>query len=579
VPIDTGKTLLLDRIRKSTVQAREAGGITQHIGASFFPTDTLIAVTKPLMRDIQFKIRIPGLLIIDTPGHEAFANLRRRGGAVADIAILVIDVLRGFEAQTYECIDILRDRKTPFLVAVNKIDRIPGWKPHEDEPFIFSIKKQDKYVVEELNNRLYEIMGSFSVLGFRSDRYDRIRDFTKTVALIPTSAKTGEGIPDLISVLIGLTQAYLERKLQVTEGAAKGTILEVREEIGLGMTVNVILFDGVLKKGDTIVLGGKEKPIITRVRAILLPKPLDEIRDPRDKFTDVESVSAAAGVKIVAPNLEEALAGSPLYSVPEGENLEDYVKAVTEEVEKIKISTEIDGIVLKTDTLGSLEALVESLRRHEVPVRLADVGDVSKRDVMEALVVKESEPLYGVILAFNVKVLPDAELEANNRGVKIFRSNIIYHLLEDYLNWFKEQQDRRKMEEYRRLIKPAKIRVLPGYVFRKAKPAIFGVEVLAGSIKPRVPLITERGRDIGEISQIQDKGKPISEASMGMQVAISMHKPIVGRHVREGETLYVRVPQEHAKILTSKMRDLLSEEEVKALNEYLEIVRRKIFGG
>ena len=579
MPIDTGKTLLLDRIRKSTVQAREAGGITQHIGASFFPTDTLIAVTKPLMRDIQFKIRIPGLLIIDTPGHEAFANLRRRGGAVADIAILVIDVLRGFEAQTYECIDILRDRKTPFLVAVNKIDRIPGWKPHEDEPFIFSIKKQDKYVVEELNNRLYEIMGSFSVLGFRSDRYDRIRDFTKTVALIPTSAKTGEGIPDLISVLIGLTQAYLERKLQVTEGAAKGTILEVREEIGLGMTVNVILFDGVLKKGDTIVLGGKEKPIITRVRAILLPKPLDEIRDPRDKFTDVESVSAAAGVKIVAPNLEEALAGSPLYSVPEGENLEDYVKAVTEEVEKIKISTEIDGIVLKTDTLGSLEALVESLRRHEVPVRLADVGDVSKRDVMEALVVKESEPLYGVILAFNVKVLPDAELEANNRGVKIFRSNIIYHLLEDYLNWFKEQQDRRKMEEYRRLIKPAKIRVLPGYVFRKAKPAIFGVEVLAGSIKPRVPLITERGRDIGEISQIQDKGKPISEASMGMQVAISMHKPIVGRHVREGETLYVRVPQEHAKILTSKMRDLLSEEEVKALNEYLEIVRRKIFGG
>ena len=578
MPIDTGKTLLLDRIRKSTVQAREAGGITQHIGASFFPTDTLIAVTKPLMRDIQFKIRIPGLLIIDTPGHEAFANLRRRGGAVADIAILVIDVLRGFEAQTYECIDILRDRKTPFLVAVNKIDRIPGWKPHEDEPFIFSIKKQDKYVVEELNNRLYEIMGSFSVLGFRSDRYDRIRDFTKTVALIPTSAKTGEGIPDLISVLIGLTQAYLERKLQVTEGAAKGTILEVREETGLGMTVNVILFDGVLKKGDTIVLGGKEKPIITRVRAILLPKPLDEIRDPRDKFTDVESVSAAAGVKIVAPNLEEALAGSPLYSVPEGENLEDYVKAVTEEVEKIKISTEIDGIVLKTDTLGSLEALVESLRRHKVPVRLADVGDVSKRDVMEALVVKESEPLYGVILAFNVKVLPDAELEANDRGVKIFRSNIIYHLLEDYLNWFKEQQDRRKMEEYRRLIKPAKIRVLPGYVFRKAKPAIFGVEVLAGSIKPRVPLITERGRDIGEISQIQDKGKPISEASMGMQVAISMHKPIVGRHVREGETLYVRVPQEHAKILTSKMRDLLSEEEVKALNEYLEIVRRKIFG-
>ncbi|MEM2876214.1 MAG: translation initiation factor IF-2, partial [Candidatus Bathyarchaeia archaeon] len=392
---------------------------------------------------------------------------------------------------------------------------------------------------------------------------------------VPTSAKTGEGIPDVISVLIGLTQAYLEPKLQVSDGAAKGTVLEVKEELVLGITINTIIFDGTLKRGDTIVLGGKQKPIITKVRAILLPKPLDEIRDPRDRFSDVESVSAAAGIKIVASDLDDALAGSPLYSVPDLSVLDEYVKTVTEDVERVKISTEIDGVVLKTDTLGSLEAIIESLRRHEVPVRLADVGDVSKRDVIEALAVKESNSLYGVVLAFNVKVLPDAELEANSRGIKIFRSNVIYHLLDEYLNWLKSQRDRMRMEEFDRLIKPAKLLFLPGYVFRKDKPAIFGVEIIAGSIKPRIPIITEKGRDLGEISQIQDKGIALSKAEAGMKVAISMQKPIIGRHVKEGETLYVKVPEEHAKILISKMQDLLSEGEVEALTEYLEAIKRK----
>ena len=571
--IDTGKTLLLDRIRKSTVQAKEAGGITQHIGASFFPLEALIEVTKPILKSLKGEIQIPGLLVIDTPGHEVFANLRKRGGAVADVAILVIDVLKGFEAQTYECIEILKERKTPFLVAVNKIDRIPGWKPHEDEPFIFTIKRQDEYVVRFLDEQLYQIIGSFSTLGFRADRYDRISDFTRTVALVPTSAKTGEGIPDLLTVLIGLTQSYLKSRLRVSEGLAKGTVLEVKEEIGLGMTINAILYDGTLHRGDTIVVGGKEKPIVTKVRALLLPKPLDEIRAPKDKFSDVESVYAAAGVKIVAPNLEDALAGSPILSVPEGEPVKKYVETVAEEISKIKISTEIEGIVLKTDALGSLEAIVESLKRNDIPVRIADVGDVSKRDIIEASIVKEKKPLYGVVLAFNVKVLPDAEVEANNRKVPIFRENIIYHLLDNYLEWYRKETERMKFEEFRKLIKPAKLRFLPGYTFRKAKPAIIGVEVLAGTIRPKLSLITERGRNIGEISQIQDRGEPVSEAEEGSKVAISLHKPIVGRHLKEGDILYVKVPEDHITLLTTKMTDLLSESEIEVLDEYQKLLR------
>jgi translation initiation factor 5B len=573
--IDAGKTKLLDKIRKSSVQDREVGGITQHIGASYFPVETLANLCGPLFKGLRKDVQIPGLLVIDTPGHEAFVNLRKRGGAVADIAILVVDVLRGFEAQTYECLDILKEKKTPFLVAANKIDRIPGWKPHDDETFSASYRNQDHYVQQALDEKLYTIMGTFSRLGFRTDKFNNVKDFTKTIAIVPTSAKTGEGIPELLAVLIGLTQQYLQNRLKTTEGPAKGTVLEVKEEPGLGITTNVIIYDGILQKGDLIVVGAKEKPIVTNIRAVFLPKPLDEIRDPRDKFSSVESVSAAAGVKIAAPGLEDALAGAPLYSVPSEDQLDDYIKLVSEEVQQIKIATDLDGIVLKTDALGSLEAIADSLKRNDVPIKMADVGDVSKRDVTEAAVVKEREPLHGVILAFNVKVLPDAEEEARNRNVPIFNQRTIYSLIDEYLAWLKKEDEARLGEEYDRLVKPAKVKFLPGYVFRKAKPAVIGVEVLAGRIKPKNMLVKEDGRNVGEILQIQEKGKAASEAKIGAQVAVSLGKAIVGRHIHEGETFYVRVPEAHAKVLQTKFQDRLTAEELEALNEFIEIRRRE----
>jgi translation initiation factor 5B len=574
--VDTGKTLLLDKIRKTSVQAREAGGITQHIGASFFPVETLKQLIGPLLSMLKGNIEIPGLLIVDTPGHEAFTNLRRRGGSVADIAILVIDILRGFEAQTYECIEILKARKTPFIVAVNKIDRVPGWKSQPATPFLKTYASQDAFVREDLDNKLYEIMGTFSRLGFGTERFDRIKDFTSTIALVPTSAKTGEGITELLIVLVGLTQQYLKKQLQTTKGPAKGSVLEVKEEPGLGLTLNIIIYDGMLQKDDLIVVGGKEKPIVTRIRAILVPKPLDEIRDPRDRFSSVDAVFAAAGVKIVAADLEGALAGAPLYAVPSGEEPEKYVKLVTEEIEKIRIATEVEGIVLKTDTLGSLEAIADILKQNNVQVRIADVGDVSKRDVIEASVVKEHKPLYGVVLAFNVRILPDAEEEAEINGVQIFKEQIIYHLIDNYLKWLKSQREAKIEQEFEKLVKPGKIRVLEGYIFRRAKPAIFGVEVLAGQIKPKYALVrAEDGETVGEVQQIQDKGKSLPEATQGMQVAVSMDKPTVGRHVFEKDILYVKVPEPDAKALLTTYVDKLTVEEQEVLEEYVEAMRKK----
>jgi translation initiation factor 5B len=576
--VDTGKTLLLDKIRKTSVQAREAGGMTQHIGASYFPLETLKQLIGPMLSSLKGEIEIPGLLIVDTPGHEAFTNLRRRGGSVADIAILVVDILKGLEAQTFECIDILKARRTPFIVAVNKIDRIPGWKPQPSAPFLKTYSSQDPYVREDLDNKLYLIMGAFSRLGYKTDRFDHIRreDFTSTIALVPTSAKTGEGLTELLMVLVGLTQQYLKKRLQTTEGPAKGSVLEVKEEPGLGLTLNTIIYDGTLSKDDLIVVGGKEKPVITTIRAILVPKPLDEIRDPRDRFSSVDCVFAAAGIKIVASGLEGALAGAPLYAVPKGEEASEYAKLVTEEVGRIRIATEIAGVVVKADTLGSLEAIAEILKQNNVQIRIADVGDVSKRDVTEASVVKAREPLLGVILAFGVKILPDAEEEAAANGVQVFKEPIIYNMIDNYLEWQKAQREAKVELEFEKLVKPGKIQVMPGFIFRRAKPAIFGVEVLGGLIKPKYTLIrSENGESVGEVQQIQDKGKAISEAKAGMQIAVSMDEPIVGRHVFERDILYVKVPEHDAKVLMSTCLEKLSEAEQEVLKEYIRIMQKK----
>ncbi|WP_455284165.1 translation initiation factor IF-2 [[Eubacterium] cellulosolvens] len=573
--VDHGKTTLLDKIRGTSVALREPGQITQWIGASLLPSSVIKETCGALLEQFKIEIEVPGLLFIDTPGHETFSNLRRRGGSAADIAVLVIDVSKGVEPQTTESLSILKGRKTPFVVAANKIDLIKGWKSTENTSFVVSFKRQAPEIQTELDNRVYTIMGTLSRLGFRSDRYDRITDFTKSVAIIPTCARTGEGIPELLAILAGLTQAYMHDKLETKGGPALGTVLEVKEEPGLGMTINAIIYDGVLKVNDTIVLGGREGPISTKVRALLLPKPLDEIRDPRDRFLNAERVGAASGVKIAAPNLDLALAGSALYTVPHGKNVKEYARMIEEEVERLRIQTDRDGVVLKTDTLGSLEAITNSLSNYNVPLRLADVGDVSKRDIAEAEAVWVDDRLHAAVLAFNVKVLPDAEQEATSAGIPIFKAEIIYHLIEDYLKWFEEQRAAGIKAELDSLVRPGSVKVLPGFIFRRSKPAVVGVEVLAGRIRPKYPLIDENGRRIGEIMRIQDKGKDLQEAAKGMQVAASIDKGIVGRNLLEGQTLIVDVPEKHIKILQSRFVAELDSEEVELARSLVELKRRQ----
>jgi translation initiation factor 5B len=573
--VDHGKTTLLDKIRGTAVAKKEPGEITQHIGASIVPASVLEEISEPLKRFFpRLKIEIPGLLFIDTPGHELFASLRRRGGSVADIAILVVDVLEGIMPQTIEALMLLKERKVPFIVAANKIDRISGWISTPDSPFLESIRRQSPRTINELENKIYMIIGRLYEFGYQAERFDRVRDFRTTVPIVPISAKTGEGLPELLALIAGLAQQFMRKKLITSIEPAKGVVLEVKEEPGLGVTMDTIIYDGVIRRNDMFIVASKNGHIVTHVRGLLLPRPLQDMRMHEGRFISVDEVYAAAGVKIVAPGLEEAIAGSPLYVVPRVEDLETYSKIMREEVSQVVFRSESDGVIVKADTLGSLEALVTALRRENIPIKLADVGNVSKNDVIEASVVKKSKPEYGVIIAFNVKILDEARELAEKEQVQVFSESVIYRLLENFLKWVRDYRliERRRILEG--LVRPAKIKILPGCVFRRSDPAIVGVEVVEGTIKPGYPLMRSDGVSIGNIMQIRDRDNVLKEAKRGQQVAISIKgKILVGRHVDEGDVLYTDIPREHVIRWLTSFSSELTEDEKEALREIISIKR------
>lgn len=568
--VDSGKTSLLDQMRGTAVQSREVGGITQHIGASFFPIEIVKDITGPLYAQLaKSDSPIPGLLVIDTPGHEVFANLRMRGGSAADIAIVVADVNKGFEVQTVESIEILEKRKVPFVIALNKIDQIPGWNNTKSIFISEQIKAQGSDMISTLDEKIYTVVGSLSKLGYNSEAFWRIKDFTKEVAIVPVSAAKNIGIPELMAVLVGLAQQYMTKKLERHEGETKGIVLEVKDELGLGPSANIILIDGVLKQGDRVVVAKRDNAIVTKVKALLLPKPLDEMRDPRDKFRPVDHVVAAAGLKITSPELDGVLAGSPLYVLKDGEDEGRLRSLVESEIKAAIIRTDSNGIVLRCDTIGSLEATVDLLRKDKIPIQSADIGHITRRDVLAASAVKEKDRYIGVILGFNVRVLDEAEREASERGIKIFNEKIIYNLVRSYTDWVSYQKEHEDSILFNEISPVCKFQFLKGYVFRRNDPAVFGAEILIGRLRQKIPVINENGKKIGSIHQIQEGGKNLSEASIGTQVAVSMKEPVIGRQISEGDIFYTDLTSKEAKLLLESFSHRLGPEEQEVFQHIL----------
>jgi len=566
--VDHGKTSLLDRIRETAVASKEAGGITQAIGTTEIPLEVVDNICGLLSEKFKFNIDVPGLLFIDTPGHEAFTTLRKRGGLIADLAILIIDINEGIMPQTQESIDILKTTKTPFVIALNKIDRIHGWSSRET-CFLTNYNEQSDDAKEEMEKKFYEVTEQLSKHGFNIDRYDRVQDFKQTIAAVPISSKTGEGVPDLLIMLIGLAQQFLKEKLEKKD-VSEGMILEVKELKGMGTTIDTIIYNGSVDKNDYLVIGGKN-PKITKIKALLIPEALRDIRTEK-KFRNIESINAAAGVKIAAPGINDVVAGSILRTAKSYEQAEKIFEIMEKEREEVEISSDTEGLILKADTVGSLEALIQIFK--DYPIKEAHIGNIAKQDLIKAEANKDE--YLRTLISFNITPSEDIKIFAKDKNVKILTSNIIYELIENYQKWVEEEKEAVKQREIASITRPGKLKILPGCTFRASNPAIIGCEITGGVVKSGYSLFKpdEELKVVGEIKQIQSQGQNIEETKTGEKVAVSILGPTMGRQIDEGDELYTDVSSDNYKSLM-KNEKLLSKSEKTVLKEIYEMKKKQ----
>ena len=606
--VDHGKTSLLDMVRsigsqrQASVMDREAGGITQHIGATEVPADVLNDTCAAMMGGKQFKS--PGLLFIDTPGHHSFASLRNRGGSVADIAVLVIDIMEGLQPQTVESLNILKETRTPFVIAGNKIDRLHGWRCERGRSFVESFREQREDVRALFEDRYWKIIGQFSEHGFNLERYDQIRDFRQNVALVPMSAKEGEGLQDLLAVTVGLAERFLEDRLTDTLGSAQGTVLEMRDEVGMGKTVDVILYRGELKVGDTIMLAGQDGPFTTHIKGLKRPQGMAEMRDAGKRWVNFTNVEAACGVKVVAPNLEQTIAGTTLHLANIPEEVAIAEEAIREEWRDIFNSMPVmcsscneifarsaflqhtdqgacrgaeedrNGVVIKADTVGGLEALAFELHQRNIPVRQATVGPVNKKDLLMASTA--TDPLQKVILGFSTKANTTdvaERLDDEDAEVKFISGPIIYHIMDAFEAWQEETKAAIEEEQRESLVYPGRVLYLKDHTFRAKGPAIVGMRVLGGRVHVGQRLMKLDGTPVGQIKSLRTRAsEDVKEAMQGDEVAVAVQGPTVGRHIEELDEFYVDVPERHVKRL--KKIDLTPVEE-EILNDIIALHRKE----
>ncbi len=557
--VDHGKTSILDQLRNSCIQEGEAGGITQKISFTLYPS-TQLKKACPLIEKSGIKLNIPGFLLIDTPGHAAFTNLRKRGGSLADLAVLVIDITEGIKPQTAEVIQILKHNKTPFIIALNKLDKIASWNK-QDNDLKKNIEMQPERVKQRFDELYMTLIGSLNSHGFESDLYYNIEDYTKKIALVPCSAQTGEGIPELTMFLCGLSQKFLTKKLKLNKDP-KGVMLEIKKEKSTNY-IEAILYDGELKKSDTIAVSNFEgEPILTKIRI------LEEIQPLCSKFKPVKKAIAATGLRMQLIDKAEILPGMPfvLYK----NNLKEIKELFKKEISET-IKTEKQGIIAKADSLGSLEALLVLLNQANVPVLKAGIGKISKNDLSCAKANQEIDELNCVIIGFNVEI--DEEVKELVGKTKIITNEVVYKLIEDLVKFRKEKQMEIEKKRLMKLSTICKLEILHQYVFRSTKPAIFGIKILGGKLISNLPIINEKDEKIGNIKNIQSENKSVQEAKEGLEVAISIPGLNYDRELKDKKYLYSNIGESQFKEF-KKNKDLLSQSEIKVLQEIAELKRK-----
>lgn len=569
--VDTGKTKILDYIRKTNIQDKEVGGITQQIGASYFPIENIRQKTKDIEGRFDIDYNIPGILMIDTPGHESFSNLRHRGSSLCDIAILIVDIVHGLEKQTIESIKILKEKNIPFIVALNKIDRIYDWQPIKDAHIHKTIKQQNKHSIEELESRILGIKTELAEQGLNTQEYMKNKQLKQVYSLVPVSAITGEGIPDLLALMVFLTQKWMTKKLTISE-ELECSVMEVKTEEGLGTTLDVILSDGILHEGDKIIMASLNGPVVTNIRSLLTPKPMKEMR-VKNEYINHKMIKASMGLKIVANDLENIVAGSSVIRIDKDDTnniIEQKKEQIMQDVNQILDSKNFkdEGVYVKASTLGSLEAFLTLLKQEKIPVSGASIGPIFKKDLMRAsraLINDKRE--YSVILVFNMKISSEMEQIAKKDGVHLITGEIVYNIVDSFKKYYKDIKEVKKESNKDTAIFPCVLQMMgKKFVFNRKNPFVFGVTVNAGKLKLGTPLIVPDTKIVlGKVTSIEKEHKKIDIAEVGSEVCIKVDTDdssvTIDRHFSNDSQLMSNINRESIDCLKEHYKDEMSRDD------------------
>ncbi|KAK7202155.1 translation initiation factor IF-2 [Novymonas esmeraldas] len=578
--VDTGKTSLLDRIRSTNVQGGEAGGITQQIGATFFPRDSLVSATEELNKKYKHSLNVPGLLVIDTPGHESFTNLRSRGSSLCDIAILVVDIMHGLEQQTRESIRLLREKKCPFIVALNKVDRLYDWQPHENMDIQQSLELQRPHVRSEFLTRWSQVKNELSAEGLNSELYYNNKEVRKFVSVVPTSARTGEGICDLLLLEIQLVQQFMEGKVTYKDDL-QCTVLEVKPITGYGFTIDVILINGVLREGEEVCLCGQNGAIFTQIRSLLTPQPLREMR-VRGDYIHHKSIKAAMGVKISGNDLEYVIPGTQLLVVHPQDNREAIAEQVMKDATNINEFLNPDGlgVSVQSSTLGALEALLSFLKDMKIPVASIAIGPIHKRHMHQVLSMKRREPRFAVVLAFDVPVSEEARDIAKKNEIDIFEANIIYHLFDKFTRYMNEYEQREKDRLRAVAVFPVQLKMIDEAI-HVTDPIIIPVTVERGQLRPGTPLSAIRKKDdsvvvIGRVMSMERDNRPVEIGTPGMDLAVKINSGesgvTVGRQFDNNDVIISHISRQSVDAV-KKFKDELKPDDVLLLASLIKVLK------
>ena len=563
--VDHGKTSILDSIRGTSLMKKESGGITQRIGATEISIQRIIEISGGKISSKMFKI--PGLLFVDTPGHVAFANMRTRGGALADIAILVIDINDGIMPQTVESINILRKFKTPFIIVANKIDTLAYFIKPENTSFSEFLKEQRQEYIDELDNKLYAIINQLYQHNLTADRFDRITDFTKNVSIVPSSAKYSIGILEILMTISGLAQRFLTPSIALINNLAKANVLEIRREESLGMTLDSILYQGKLKTGMAVYVNTSEGPKETKIKALFT-----NVSSKSTKVTERSVVNSASGVRIAISDKLDVIPGTTLIEAKG--DIDSIIKELHEE-SQVKIDLDEHGITLKADTLGSLEAVAFELGTRGIKIRSTQIGEISKRDLIDVSTLPDQ--MDRILAGFNVDLSTDAKNNLMNYDVAVVASKVIYSLIEEIEKWLKNKKEEMDEESKQGMPIPSKLVIMPEYIFRAAKPIIVGVKILSGRIKVGDNMIRDDGKYAGTIKSIRDGEVSKRFAEAGQEVAVAIDGVTLNRQISADQPIYVDITEDVVKKLKERSLD---EKTMETLEEIIKIKRKEnIFWG